>query len=181
MPKKTLVCPTTGEAMKLYHKAAERLLYVTRWDELTGQENFYTLLDNRGKKKTGIAAKGDYIQVKKNVTSLAGKDELEWLVIEKVLQIKTDDLESTAIRVRYTSAPTATSSTYFKALNTNTFIVERHGHAVRVDFHPHHEVQDNDTESSANTGVNHLYLLLISWLGISRNKWEDLIDGLLMD
>lgn len=178
--QKSVFCQTTGDAMKLYHKATERLLFISRWDELTDESDCYMLLDNRGLAKYGSVLKGDYIQVKRAHTRLTGEDEYQYWLVEKVLQIKTEDLESTAIRVRCSSNPALHTSQAFRAANTNTLIVERHGHTVRINFHPHHDNTVTQFNSTLNP-IHQMVLFITNWLGVPRNRWEKLAEGLLFN
>jgi len=178
--QKSITCSTTGEAMNLYHKAAERLLYVSRWNELTDEDDTFNLLDNRGHSKYGSVTKGDYIQVKRRHAQLTGSNAYDYWLIEKILQIKTETRESTAIRVRYRSNPSAKTQIYFQASNTNTLIVERHGHTVRVNFHPHREAQ-HETDNTSQSPVHQVLLIITTWLGLTANKWNALANGLLFD
>lgn len=185
--KKKVELDSTGEALDLYYKVASRVLDVNEWNNLHGMKRpMYALFDVNGDPKVGLAAEGDYIRLSLPAPHLKKGKRYDWVLIERILEIKHDERNSTAMRVHPTIDPTTKlprkagqTAHFYTNKTTNTFVVERLNNTVSVGIHPRNEVINTRQTEGFYNMVRNILVGVTAWLGISKTQWNTLIDALM--
>ncbi len=185
--RKKVELHTTGEALDLYYKVAGRLADINEWNNLHGiKRNMYALYDMNGDPKQGTAEEGDYIRFSLPAPHLKNGSRFDWVRIERILEIKHDERNSTAMRVRPAADPTfkmpwkqAQTSHFYTNKTTNTFVVERLGVTVTVGIHPRNEIINTKQTTGFYNMVRNILVGVTAWVGVSKGQWKSLIAGLM--
>lgn len=187
--KKKVELASTGEALELYYKVAGRLLDINQWNNLHGMKRqMYALYDMNGDPKSTLAEEGDYIRLNLPAPHLEGGKRYDWVRIERILEIKHNERNSTAMRVRPTVDPTlktpwkaGNTAHFYTTKTTNTFVVERLNTSVTVGIHPRNEIINTKQTQGVYNMVRNILIGVTAWFGISKNQWNSLIDGLMYE
>lgn len=185
--RKRIQLHSTGDAIDLYKTAAERLLYVNEWNTLESMEGQqYALFDINGDAKTGKAEEGDYIRINNTqALNLQKEKRYDWVRIEKMVQFEHKERNTTAMRVRPAADPTLKvpfknrpTAHYYTSSATTTFIVERTETMVMVGIHPRNQVLNTAQATGFYNQLRNVVVGLMGLLGITKNQWKILLEGL---
>ncbi len=137
---------TEEEAEEAYQRSRDRLIDVSKWNELSGWENAtFELHDEYGNPVSRVPPQpGDYIKV-----DLPGPGGDDWVRVEEV----RDTEDSVGLTVRPSHDPTEqppnpdVTKHFFTKESTNTFSVERRGTQVVSQVRGRNEVANTGDEA----------------------------------
>ena len=169
------------EARLLYNQARSRLLNVNSWKDFSGFFSAdFTLTDGSGSKLEREPREGDYFRIK--LPSPAPADEFDWVRIETIDEVETDEMQYTSMRVRPSEDPVKADSHidhFFSDKATSNFTVMRKGSLVSAEVHGRNEQANVEHSGNITFGLRNIAVAAGALLGFSDFQWKKLVNGLL--
>ncbi|MGZ3767448.1 MAG: hypothetical protein ACXVA2_22480 [Mucilaginibacter sp.] len=171
------------ETIADYEAAKQRLLRVSNWGEIAGEDpGTFVLTDRWGKEIGGDADEGDLIKIHlPGPRNLIGGGE-DWVSIEKIHEEENHDADMAHLTM--TIRPHLNPFTRNKAIahffgkcTTNTFLVCRHGNKITGSIHGRNEQINTNTDWMDL--VRNLLVALPAQAGLSNLHWKRLAKGLI--
>ena len=170
-----------NKARSLYQEARSRLLDVNNWKNFSGFFSAdFALMDGSGTKLEREPRSGDYFRIK--LPSPAPADEFDWVRIETVDEVETDEMQYTSIRVRPSEDPVKADAHidhFFSDKATSNFMVMRKGTLVTAEVHGRNEQANVENSGNVSSGLRNIAVAAGALLGFSDFQWKKLVNGLL--
>jgi hypothetical protein len=177
----SVVFADPAEAKEFYRTARERLLLVNNWGSIAGSLSAgFQLTDEKGKKTDRLVQKGDHFKI--DIPGLGSKagEGYDWVRVEEVKEVNTNEVDSIAIRVRPASNPqndTGAVAHFYSKGSTSTFVVTREGNTVTASIYDRNieanketgEPLDKIRNAVVGTGAKHK---------LSKLQWQALAEAL---
>jgi hypothetical protein len=174
---------TREDAVIKYAEAKDRLLNVSHWGKLAGEDpDTFILTDAKGNEAEREAKEGDLIKIHlPGPRSLIGDGE-DWVLIEKIYEERNKRLDEVfiAMTVRPNRNPTTKNAAiahFFEKYTTNTFLVCRHRTEIVSSVHGRNEQTNTDTDWLDR--IRNLMVAIPAKVGLSNPHWKRLAKGLI--
>ena len=165
-----------------YQKAKTLLMDVNRWSEtgsLPGTK--FQLMDADGEEADRPVMKGDYFRISIPGPSTEGGDGYDWVFVEEFKEVRENDMESLAFRVRPTSNPDSPSSEvahFYSTDSTSSFTVTRKGKKISACIYDRN-ISPNENAETVGDKIRDKLVALAGINGMSKLQWQALADGVL--
>jgi hypothetical protein len=170
-----------GEAKAFFNVVKNRLLDTNNWHKLAGNLSAkFQLVDETGKEISTNAQKGDYFKIDIPGPGTKSGDGYDWVQIEEIENVSTDDVESFGMRVRPAQNPQDTKkdiSHFYSPESTSSFTVTREKNKVTAAIYDRNTKTNKETESLTDK-VRDAVVGVAGMLTFSKIQWKALTDGL---
>jgi len=172
----------THSAKKLFETAKLRLLDVNNWQKQAGEALArFQLADAAGNEIAGPVQEGCYFKIDVPGPGSNAGDGFDWVIVEKLEEYNSGEVESLALRVRPASNPTSEkdeTAHFYSSDSTSTFTVTREANKVTA------AVYDRNTKANAESEgiIDKIRNVLVGSVGIatfSKIQWKSLTNGLI--
>ena len=177
-----ITCDNINEARQVYDQSKKRLLHVDKWKELLGilSANF-CVMDSNGNATGKSVEQGNLLRIDIPGPGSSTGEGYDWVAVEELKEVETDEIQSIAFRVRPTINPKGTSNNiahFYDQEATSTFMVTRNEHTVYTTIADRNIKPNTDTDSIVDTIRN--MPVAIGAIGLlSKVQWQSLAEGLL--
>jgi hypothetical protein len=171
-------------AIHLFRLAKQRLLSINNWDKICGIASAsFELTDEKGNMVVSEPKIGHYIRIKLPAPSNPDGEGYDWVIIEKIVNVKDHmtDQELFGYRVRPAENPTNTdkkTAHFYTNDATSSFLIYRYENIVAALERGRNEKPNTETKGWWNK-IRNLMIALPGMLGLSKPQWKSLTDGLL--
>ncbi len=172
------------QAKKFYEIARNRLLDVNNWHDYAGGISaHFQLIDREGRQAPSPAQKGYRFKI--NIPG-PGSDTghgYDWVEIEALEEVESEQVESLAIRVRPTDNPEGEKSDtahFYSRESTSTFTVTREGTKVTVAIYDRNTKPNTDAESTLDK-IRDAVVGAAGIISFSKIQWKLLAEGILKE
>ena len=171
-----------NDAKHFYQIAKERLLNVNNWHAVAGLVSAtFQLVDAGGNVAGRKCHKGDYLRIDIPGPGSTEGDGYDWVSVEEVKEVTTENMQSIGFRVRPSQNPLGTKNEtahFYGEESTSNFIVTRENTKISAwiidrNIKPNVEARSL-TDKIRDTSVG------ISAIGFfSKIQWQNLANGLI--
>lgn len=165
-----------------YNEAKKRLLNVNEWHSIAGfvSGHFY-VVNRNGEELNRLVEKGDYFKIDIPGPGSSEGDGYDWVHVEELQEISTDNVQSTGFRVRPSQNPEGEKSEtahFYTSEATSTFIVTQKKNQVTVQILDLNLIPNDETNSVTDKIRN--VAVGVGAIGLfSKVQWKNLADGIL--
>ncbi len=175
---------TVGEARTFFQTARTRLLDVNKWGEYAGGLSAdFQLVDGSGNEVTGPVQKGYRFKIDIPGPGTQSGDGYDWVEVEALEEVTTDEVESLAIRVRPTEVSDSDQpdvAHFYSRDSTSTFTVTREGKKITVAIYDRNTKPNTEAESTLDK-IRDAVVGAAGIISFSRIQWKSLAEGILND
>ena len=175
---------TTRQAHSTFVDAAQRLLNINAWQDISGPTSaVFHLTDGDGNEIERPARAGDFIRIDLPGPGTTTGKGYDWVRIESI-DDKTDPggtNESIMIRVRPAPSPVNEDKDvahFFDDAATSTFMIERRDLRVSASVHGRNEMPNKNVEKIVDK-VRNTVVANVATAGMSAYQWNLLTQGIL--
>lgn len=172
------------EAQQIFKLAADRLLNVNGWGEISGPLSAkFFLTDGSGRVIKGPAQPGHHFKIDIPGPGPSSGKGFDWVKVEALDDERNPggNEESVTLRVRPSPDPekfSGDTAHFFKDYATSSFRVERIGNKVTASVHGRNEIPNTDAEQAGDK-IRNVVVGTGAVGGISFTQWTALVRGLL--
>ena len=176
---------TTGESDQeiemIYGTASERLLAVNAWHDIAGTLSArFQVHDKNGIAVQRTVTKGDYLRIDIPGPGSAEGDGFDWVIVEELKEINTEELKCIGFRVRPTASPLAGEKRiahFYDPSATSTFMITCSGKTVSAsitdrNLRPNKQSAGADKIRATAVGLSAISLF-------SKIQWQQLANALI--
>jgi hypothetical protein len=169
------------EAKSFFDAARQRLLAVNHWGNIAGKLSAdFQLTDVEGKEVNRTVQKNDYFKIDiKGPKSTAGNGH-DWVRVEDIKEVHTNDVDSIAILVRPDSNPQTSNDNvahFYSEKSTSTFIVTREKSTVTAAIYDRN-IEANEETGEPSDKLRNAAVGLAAKYGFSKLQWKALAEAL---
>lgn len=172
----------TSAAKTFFEESALRLIDVNHWHELAAKPlGRFLISDVVGNPLNQTAREGLLIKIDiPGPASSSGKG-YDWVRIEEVSKLASDEVDSIAIRVRPVVAPGSSDKVpahFYDEKSTSTFTLTRENTVITAAIYD----RNIDSNTAIKSQVDKLRNAIVGFAGkhlFSKIQWQLLVDGLL--
>jgi len=173
---------STEEAKAFFETVKARLLNVNAWGKIAGLASAdFQVVDKDGKEVSRPVREGDYFKIDvPGPGSLDGEGH-DWVRVEEIKSVSTEQMESLGIRVRPSANPQNTSehvSHFYSEESTSNFIVTREGKSITAGVYDRNTKPNVEAEHPVDK-ARHWVVGLSAVVWFSKVQWHQLVKGLL--
>lgn len=174
--------PDSAAAKNFFTVVKSRLLDVNNWIELTGEAfaNFQ-LVDSTGKEVSRPVQQGDYFKINIPGPGSQTGDGFDWVQVEQVEEVATEDVESVGIRVRPTSNPLNNHTDiahFYSEESTSNFIVTRENNKITASIYDRNTKPNKDAEALTDK-IRDIAVGSTGVAALSKIQWQTLAEAFL--
>lgn len=176
--------PSIDESKAVFQRAAENLLWVDKWKELSGNASAeFRLTDATGKEVHRQTEKGDRIRIDIPGPGTQTGKGFDWVTVETIERYYDEqhDTESVLMQVRPApdlQAPSDATAHFFKDKATSNFLVQRKGKTVTATILGRNEIPNTETGNLTDDARNFI-VASSAKAGFSFIQWKKLAKGLI--
>lgn len=172
---------TVEEAETFFQVARGRLLHINAWHKVAGKISAtFQLTDENGSGVKGQAKEGYYLKIDIPGPGTSTGEGYDWVIIESVEDVSSQDVQSVGIRVRPASNPRNKDEDiahFYSDESTSSFTVTRESTKVTA------AIYDRNTQTNTQTSgvADKIRDAIVGKTGIaafSKLQWKMLADGL---
>ena len=177
-----ITCDNIDEARQVFDRSRKRLLDVNQWKELLGMMSAdFCAMDSFGNATGKSVEQGNLMRVDIPGPGNSDGDGYDWVAVEELKEVETNEIQSIAFRVRPTINPKGNTNNiahFYDKESTSTFMVTRKDETVHSTIVDRNIKPNNDTDSVVDTLRN--MPVAIGAIGLfSKVQWQSLAEGLL--
>lgn len=169
-------------AREYFTTAVNRLQTVREWATLAGEPSAeFALTDAEGNVVDRPVQKGDYLKIKIPGPGNPAGDGYDWVRIEEVEIMSSEDTNRYAFRVRPARNPSEPQSSvahFYSEDSTSTFSVTRDKNVVTAAIFDRNTKPNTESDSAAGK-VRDALVGTAGIVAFSRIQWQNLVNGLL--
>ncbi|OJV19178.1 MAG: hypothetical protein BGO21_20985 [Dyadobacter sp. 50-39] len=169
-------------AKAFFHQAESRLLDVSQWHGLAGEALArFILTDQAGNPVEGTASQGLLIKIDIPGPGSESGRGYDWVTIEEIKRVDSNEMQSTALRVRPVAAPGSGKEEpthFYDEGSTSTFTVTREHDRVTAAIYDRN-INPNTEADSLIDKIRNAITGLVGEKVFSKIQWQALVDGLL--
>lgn len=176
-----VVLSNEQEAKQFFGVACQRLMNVNEWHHLTGAASAdFILCDATGNEAKRTAQKGDFIKIDIPGPGTVSGEGYDWVQIEAIEEVQSQEEESLLMRVRPASNPLnekADTAHFFTEEATSNFVVSRQGLTIKAEVHGRNEKPNISAETVVDKARN-AAVATGAITVFSKMQWKSLVNGL---
>lgn len=169
-------------AREFFTTAVNRLQTVSEWARLAGEPSAeFLLTDSEGAVVDRPLQKGDYLKIKIPGPGNTQGDGYDWVNVEEVEFMSSEDMNRYAFRVRPARNPTEPMSTvthFYSEDSTSTFSITREKNVVTTAIFDRNTKPNTDADTAAGK-IRDALVGVAGVVAFSRIQWQNLVDGIL--
>ena len=172
------------DARAFFSVVKKRLQNINEWHELAGDLSAkFQLVDKTGKEINREIQKGDYFKIDIPGPGTQSGDGYDWVQIEEIESLSTEDVESYGLRVRPSQNPQDQDhnreiSHFYSPESTSSFTVTREKNKVTAGIYDRN-TKPNKAAESIPDKVRDAIVGVAGILSFSKIQWKALIHGLI--
>ncbi|HEY8513821.1 MAG TPA: hypothetical protein VIL31_17820 [Cyclobacteriaceae bacterium] len=169
-------------AREFFTTAVNRLQNVGEWSRLAGDPSAeFILTDPDGNVVDRPVQKGDYLKIKIPGPGNTQGDGYDWVAVEEVEIMSSEDTNRYAFRVRPARNPAEPQSTvahFYSEDSTSTFSITRDKNVVTAAIFDRNTKPNTDADTAAGK-IRDALVGLAGVVAFSRMQWLNLVNGIL--
>lgn len=169
-------------AIDIFAMARQRLTDINNWHKIAGSAGaVFQLTDMNGTEVFRAAEKGDHIRIDIPGPGSKAGEGYDWVRIEEVETIGTDDVDGIAIKVRPASNPNTDDTNiahFYAEQSTSTFVIIRENNQVTASIYDRN-IEANEKTKQPVDKMRNALVGLGAKHGFSKLQWQALAEGLL--
>jgi hypothetical protein len=169
-------------AREYFTTAVNRLQNVSEWSSLAGDPSAeFALTDSGGNIVDRPLQKGDYLKIKIPGPGNPAGDGYDWVTIEEVEIMSSEDTNRYAFRVRPARNPVETEGNvahFYSEDSTSTFSITREKNVVTAAIFDRNTKPNTESDTAARK-VRDALVGAAGMVAFSRIQWQNLVNGLL--
>jgi hypothetical protein len=173
--------PDAAQARVFYEEAKKRLLYVNNWRNILGKDGAdFQLTNEKGNEVDRLAQKGDHFRIDIMGPGSKAGEGYDWVRVEDIKEVNTEDVDSIAIQVRPSSNPQTPNSNvahFYAEKSTSTFVVTREGKNITASIYDRNIKANEETKEPLDK-LRNAAVGLGAKHGFSKMQWQELADAL---
>jgi hypothetical protein len=171
------------DAAKAFYRVVKiRLLNVNEWQKLASKILAkFQVTNELGEPVNRMVKQGDYIKIDIPGPGSKSGDGYDWVHVEEVNEMVSDDVESIGIRVRPAPNPQKAPgdvSHFYSQQATSNFIVTREGARVTAGIYDRNVEPNQDAENMSDK-IRHVLTGAGAMTLFSKVQWKKLANGLI--
>jgi hypothetical protein len=180
--EKQVALGSEQEAKGAFEVQKEKMLDVNNWQHMAGEAGAsFQLIDADGKPVDRKAKQGDYFKIDIPGPGSSAGDGYDWAHVEEVSEIREENAESLAIRVRPSRNPQGQSNDiahFYAPESTSTFKIRRQGKTISASIHDRNVHANTDTSNVLDKARN-AAVAAGAMTAFSKVQWQKLVEGIL--
>jgi hypothetical protein len=169
------------QAKEFYQVAKQRLLQVNNWQKWAGAATAsFQLTDTQGADVDRTVQEGDHFKIDIPGPGPVTGDGYDWVQVETITEMASDDMEEVAIQVRPATNPNNSRhdvAHFFSEEASSCFIVKREGNTVTAEVHGRNEKPNTHAETLVDKARN-TTVAAGAIAAFSKLQWKSLVNGL---
>jgi hypothetical protein len=174
-------CSDVEEARAFFQIVKKRLLNVNEWVTIAGFASAdFHLCDENGTEVMRNVRPNDYFKIDVPGPGPVTGDGYDWVQVEAIDSIESEESEMTAIRVRPATNPGGNQKDvahFFSNSATSSFIIERKKNIVTAGVYGRNEKPNTGAEKIIDKARN-TAMAAVAITAFSKIQWKGLVDGL---
>lgn len=172
---------TEQEAKKHYQTVKARFLDINNWEKWAGDNKAaFTLYDKNGLEISRLPTIGDYFRINIPGPNNPTGEGDDWVQIEDLQVLDTENEESVSMRVRPASAPITEgdeTAHFYAEHATSNFVVKRIGIKILAEVHGRNE-KPNTEDLGLVEKIRNTVVAIGGILVAGKYQWKALTQGL---
>lgn len=169
-------------AREYFTTAVNRLQTVSEWSSLAGDPSAeFTLTDPEGNIVDRPIQKGDYLKIKVPGPGNPGGEGFDWVTVEEIEIMSSEDMNRYAFRVRPARSPGQTQGDvahFYSEDATSTFSITREKNVVTAAIFDRNTKPNTESDTIAGK-VRDTLVGAAGIVAFSHIQWQNLVNGIL--
>ena len=179
----TIKASNNEEAKLIFRQARQRLFDISNWSQISeGISASFLLIDQYGKEKQGMPAKGDYFRIDIPGPGASAGEGYDWVSVEMIDDHPAPDnkTEWAIIKVRPSEDPATKEGVahFFDDEATSSFVVKREDDLISAEVHGRNEKPNTSAENLPDK-IRNAVVGIGAVAGFAKIQWQKLVKGLL--